>query len=146
MTDTIQKALQSYIEAVEKELPCSRKQKKILMNHLRADLEASIEAAGESPSKEKLISHFGQPKTVAEEFLKSAEYSEIKRSISSKRFVVVCIVSTCILALALILGYLIYDHWRVENFVNGYATETSVYSVTELPDDLESPPEGTQFY
>lgn len=146
MADITKNAIDRYINAVGHEMTCSGKRKHALLSRLRGDIEEFADIYGDHFDETAIESHFGQPKDVAAGFLETTDFSEVKKKVSTKKIIVTCTIITCILVLIGVFSYIIYEYVREEIFANGYAVETPVYNVEEIPDEVLNPPEGTRTY
>lgn len=146
MADTAQVVIDQYINSVSHEMTCSGKRKRTLLSRLRGDIEELADIRGNSFDEAAIESHFGKPKDVAAGFLETTDLSEVKKKLSVKRAVVICVAVTCIIALIGILGYIAYEYVQEERFAHGYAVETPVYNIEDVPDDVLNPPEDARTY
>ena len=141
--DAVNPAISQYLHEVEKEMTCSPKRKKELLQRLRTDIEEFADNCGEDLDKQAIADHFGAPKDIAENFLATTDYADMKKAVSIKKTIVICTVVVCLIALISFVIYIIYDYWARENFANGYVIEVTYESVDGTP---PPEPEGTRIY
>ena len=128
--DAVNPAISQYLHEVEKEMTCSPKRKKELLQRLRTDIE-------------EFADNCGAPKDIAENFLATTDYADMKKAVSIKKTIVICTVVACLIALISFVIYIIYDYWARENFANGYVIEVTYETVDGTP---PPEPEGTRIY
>ncbi len=141
--DAVNPAISQYLHEVEKEMTCSPKRKKELLQRLRTDIEEFADNCGEDLDKQAIADHFGAPKDIAENFLATTDYADMKKAVSIKKTIVICTVVACLIALISFVIYIIYDYWARENFANGYAIEVTYKTVDGTP---PPEPEGARIY
>lgn len=141
--DAVNPAISQYLHEVEKEMTCSPKRKKELLQRLRTDIEEFADNCGEDLDKQAIADHFGAPKDIAENFLATTDYADMKKAVSIKKTIVICTVVACLIALISFVIYIIYDYWARENFANGYVIEITYETVDGTP---PPEPEGTRIY
>lgn len=141
--DAVNPAISQYLHEVEKEMTCSPKRKKELLQRLRTDIEEFADNRGEDLDKQAIADHFGAPKDIAENFLATTDYADMKKAVSIKKTIVICTVVACLIALISFIIYIIYDYWARENFANGYVIEVTYETVDGTP---PPEPEGTRVY
>lgn len=141
--DAVNPAISQYLHEVEKEMTCSPKRKKELLQRLRTDIEEFADNCGEDLDKQAIADHFGAPKDIAENFLATTDYADMKKAVSIKKTIVICTVVACLIALISFIIYIIYDYWARENFANGYVIEVTYETVDGTP---PPEPEGTRIY
>lgn len=141
--DAVNPAISQYLHEVEKETTCSPKRKKELLQRLRTDIEEFADNCGEDLDKQAIADHFGAPKDIAENFLATTDYADMKKAVSIKKTIVICTVVACLIALISFVIYIIYDYWARENFANGYVIEVTYETVDGTP---PPEPEGTRIY
>ena len=141
--DAVNPAISQYLHEVEKEMTCSPKRKKELLQRLRTDIEEFVDNCGEDLGKQAIADHFGAPKDIAENFLATTDYADMKKAVSIKKTIVICTVVACLIALISFVIYIIYDYWARENFANGYVIEVTYETVDGTP---PPEPEGTRIY
>lgn len=141
--DAVNPAISQYLHEVEKEMTCSPKRKKELLQRLRTDIEEFVDNCSEDLDKQAIADHFGAPKDIAENFLATTDYADMKKAVSIKKTIVICTVVACLIALISFVIYIIYDYWARENFANGYVIEVTYETVDGTP---PPEPEGTRIY
>lgn len=141
--DAVNPAISQYLHEVEKEMTCSPKRKKELLQRLRTDIEEFVDNCGEDLDKQAIADHFGAPKDIAENFLAITDYADVKKAVSTRRIVILCVVITCLIALIGITSYILYDHWRDEEYLKGHIIEITYETVDGTP---PPEPEGTRIY
>lgn len=141
--DAVNPAISQYLHEVEKEMTCSPKRKKELLQRLRTDIEEFADSCGEDLDKQAIADHFGAPKDIAENFLATTDYADMKKAVSIKKTIVICTVVACLIALISFVIYIIYDYWARENFANGYVIEVTYETVDGTP---PPEPEGARIY
>ena len=82
-------------------------------------------------------------KSIAENFLSTEPYNEVKRTFKHRKAVRVFVIATVVFALVCVLGYILFDNWRERQFEDGHI-------VTRLYEEVEGTPppepEGTRVY
>lgn len=141
--DAVNPAISQYLHEVEKEMTCSPKRKKELLQRLRTDIEEFADNCGEDLDKQAIADHFGAPKDIAENFLATTDYADMKKAVSIKKTIVICTVVACLIALISFVIYIVYDYWARENFANGYVIEVTYETVDGTP---PPEPEGARIY
>ena len=141
--DAVNPVISQYLHEVEKEMTCPPKRKKALLQRLRADIEEFADNSSEDLDKQAIVDHFGAPKDIAENFLATENYAEVKKAWKSKRIAIIAIITTCVIIFAGIVAYIAYDHWLQEQFYNGYIVERSYETVDGTP---PPPPPGAKVY
>lgn len=141
--NVVNPAISQYLHEVEKEMTCPPKRKKELLLRLNTDIEEFADNYGGKLDKQSIEVHFGAPKDIAENFLSTTDYAEVKRTFSIKKTIVLCAVVACLISLIGIAGYMLYDHWRDEEYLKGHIIEI----IYETADGTPPPePEGTRVY
>ena len=122
--DAVNPAISQYLHEVEKEMTCSPKRKKELLQRLRTDIEEFADNCGEDLDKQAIADHFGAPKDIAENFLATTDYADVKKAVSTRKIVILCVVITCLIALIGITSYILYDHWRDEEYLRATSSKS----------------------
>ena len=135
-----------YLAAVRKQLICNRNRKKIILQHLAADIEDRFEEREARLTMEELERSFGTPLEIAEILLHRDEVSAVNQHISKRKIALACLITFCTVSLIALLGYIAYDNWRKEDFTNGYAVETVAYDESEIPEHFRNPPSQAKNY
>lgn len=86
--DAVNPAISQYLHEVEKEMTCSPKRKKELLQRLRTDIEEFADNCGEDLDKQAIADHFGAPKDIAENFLATTDYADVKKAVSTRKIVI----------------------------------------------------------
>ena len=141
--DAVNPAISQYLHEVEKEMTCSPKRKKELLQRLRTDIEEFADNCGEDLDKQAIADHFGAPKDIAENFLATENYVEVKKAWKTKRIAIIAIIATCVIIVAGVVAYIAYDHWLQQQFYDGYIVERSYETVDGTP---PPPPPGARVY
>lgn len=141
--DAVNPAISQYLHEVEKEMTCSPKRKKELLQRLRTDIEEFADNCGEDLDKQAIADHFGAPKDIAENFLATENYVEVKKAWKTKRIAIIAIIATCVIIVAGVAAYITYDHWLQQQFYDGYIVERSYETVDGTP---PPPPPGARVY
>ena len=141
--DAVNPAISQYLHEVEKEMTCSPKRKKELLRRLNTDIEEFADDYGDTLDKQSIEAHFGEPKDIAENFLATTDYAEVKKTFSTKKAVIICVAVACLIALIGITSYILYDHWRDEEYLKGHIIEITYETVDGTP---PPEPEGTRVY
>lgn len=128
--DAVNPAISQYLHEVEKEMTCSPKRKKELLQRLRTDIE-------------EFADNCGAPKDIAENFLATENYVEVKKAWKTKRIAIIAIIATCVIIVAGVAAYIAYDHWLQQQFYDGYIVERSYETVDGTP---PPPPPGARVY
>lgn len=144
--DAVNPAISQYLHEVEKEMTCSPKRKKELLQRLRTDIEEFADNCSEDLDKQAIADHFGAPKDIAENFLATENYVEVKKAWKTKRIAIIAIIAiiaTCVIIVAGVAAYIAYDHWLQQQFYDGYIVERSYETVDGTP---PPPPPGARVY
>lgn len=135
----VKTSVEWYLDAVNKALICSRKVKKRVISQLSDDICGLEEEYEHELSREEIEAQFGSPEEAAKGFLK---VTEIREKISAKRIIAICLIVVC----AVIIGYVGYEFIQERKFADGYAVETPVYNIEEVPSEVTNPPEDAKVY
>lgn len=135
----VKTSVEWYLDAVNKALICSRKVKKRVISQLSDDICGLEEEYGHELSREEIEAQFGSPEEAVKGFLK---VTEIREKISAKRIIAICLIVVC----AVIIGYVGYEFIQERKFADGYAVETPVYNIEEVPSEVTNPPEDAKVY
>lgn len=141
--DAVNPVISQYLHEVEKEMTCPPKRKKELLQRLNSDIEEFADDYGNTLDKQSIEAHFGTPKDIAENFLAATDYAEVKKAFSTKKAIIVCVAAACLIALIGIASYILYDHWRDEEYLKGHIIEITYETVDGTP---PPEPEGTRVY
>ena len=129
MSETVY-VVHDYLRRIDKEMTCDKKKKKQFLQRLQNDMEDFADSATTTLTENDLEKHFGTPQSIAENFLSTEPYNEVKRTFKHRK--AVCV-----------LGYILFDNWRERQFEDGYI-------VTRLYEEVEGTPppepEGTRAY
>ncbi len=135
--------IHDYLRQIDKEMTCSKKKKKQFWKRLQNDMEEFAEEEETTLTESELEEHFGTPQSIAESFLETEPYSEVKRTFDHKKAMRVFVIAICVVIFVVLIGYLAYDRQKKANFENGYVV-TTLY---EEDEGTPSPsPEGTRVY
>lgn len=124
MSDTVNPVVTKYLAAVSQNLSCTGEKKASILQRLRVQLEEFEEMQEEEITSALLESHFGTPEKLAGEYLQETSFGTVRKAFSHKRKLFLLILSCCLLVVLLVVGYLAWDNWRKESFLNGYVVET----------------------
>lgn len=119
-----ERKLAGYYRAVRSWLPCSRRQKKTIMNQLRSSI-AGYQEEHPAVGFDQVREHFGEPKAIASAFVEDMDTGELLGALRVKRRIVTAVAGT---ALVLVLmwgigvGMAILDshangHGAIEEYV-----------------------------
>lgn len=142
MSETVY-VVHDYLRRIDKEMTCDKKKKKQFLQRLQNDMEDFADSATTTLTENDLEKHFGTPQSIAENFLSTEPYNEVKRTFKHRKAVRVFVIATVVFALVCVLGYILFDNWRERQFEDGYI-------VTRLYEEVEGTPppepEGTRVY
>ena len=142
MSETVN-VVHDYLRRIDKEMTCDKKKKKQFLQRLQNDMEDFADSATTTLTENDLEKHFGIPQSIAENFLSTEPYNEVKRTFKHRKAVRVFVIATVVFALACVLGYILFDNWRERQFEDGHI-------VTRLYEEVEGTPppepEGTRVY
>ena len=139
--DAVNPVISQYLHEVEKEMTCPPKRKKELLQRLNTDIEEFADDYGNMLDKQSIEAHFGAPKDIAENFLATTDYTEVKKAWKSKRSAILAVVIVSVAIAAGIFTYIAYDHWLQDQVYNGYIVERSCEAVDGTP---PPPPSGAK--
>ena len=116
-----------YLDAVSKNLICSRKEKKSFISKLSAGIE-DFTGGREDISFEELSAEFGSPRELAASFAAQMDSAVLVKKISIKRAVVLGIIAGIVLMiLGMFIGVKCYQRWEFFAHPDGYVLEYPVY-------------------
>lgn len=142
MSETVY-VVHDYLRRIDKEMTCDKKKKKQFLQRLQNDMEDFADSATTTLTENDLEKHFGTPQSIAENFLSTEPYNEVKRTFKHRKAVRVFVIATVVFVLVCVLGYILFDNWRERQFEDGYI-------VTRLYEEVEGTPppepEGTRVY
>lgn len=141
--NVVNPAISQYLHEVEKEMTCSPKRKKELLLRLNTDIEEFADNYGGKLDKQSIEVHFGAPKDIAENFLATENYVEVKKAWKTKRIAIIAIIAICVIIVSGVAAYIAYDHWLQQQFYDGYIVERSYETVDGTP---PPPPSGAKVY
>ena len=135
--------IHDYLRQIDKEMTCSKKKKKQFLKRLQNDMEEFAEEEETTLTKSELEEHFGTPQSIAESFLETEPYSEVKRTFDHKKAMRVFVIAICVVIFVVLIGYLVYDRQKKAEFENGYVVTTLYEEVEGTPSPT---PKGTIVY
>lgn len=115
MSETVN-VVHDYLRRIDKEMTCDKKKKKQFLQRLQNDMEDFADSATTTLTENDLEKHFGTPQSIAENFLSTEPYNEVKRTFKHRKAVRVFVIATVVFALACVLGYILFDNWRERQF------------------------------
>lgn len=144
MSETVN-VVHDYLRRIDKEMTCDKKKKKQFLQRLQNDMEDFADNATAPLTENDLEKHFGTPQSIAENFLSTEPYSEMKRTFKHQKAVRVFVIIAVTLALVCIFGYILFDNWREQELSDGYiVTQTYEYDTVQGTPPPE--PEGAKVY
>lgn len=125
-----------YLDAVSKNLICSRKEKKSFISKLSAGIE-DFAGDREEISFEELSAEFGSPQELAASFAAQMDSAVLVKKISIKRAVVLGIIAGIVLMiLGMFIGVKCYQRWEFFAHPDGYYVEWPIYEL-ETDEEVE---------
>lgn len=115
--------VKEYLGAVEKELLCEKKQKKVLLERLKADVEAFLDEAQGECDASVLTAHFGTPQEVAAAVLRTTQIGTVQKKVSAKKLVIAVVTAACVIVVAMLAVHLWNRAKLQESIANGYYEE-----------------------
>lgn len=76
-----------YLRRIDKEMTCDKKKKKQFLQRLQNDMEDFADSATTTLTENDLEKHFGTPQSIAENFLSTEPYNEVKRTFKHRKAV-----------------------------------------------------------
>lgn len=144
MSETVN-VVHDYLRRIDKEMTCDKKKKKQFLQRLQNDMEDFADSTTTTLTENDLEKHFGTPQSIADNFLSTEPYNEVKRTFKHQKAVRVFVIVICVLVLLGVVGYLIYDRQKKDAFENGYiVTQTYEYDTVQGTPPPE--PEGAKVY
>lgn len=125
--------IHDYLRQIDKEMTCSKKKKKQFLKRLQNDMEEFAEEEETALTESELEEHFGTPQSIAESFLETEPYSEVKRTFDHKKAMRVFVIVICVVMFVVLIGYLVYDRQKKAEFENGYVVTTLYEEVEGTP-------------
>ena len=126
-------AIKEYLKELSDLLCCKKKQKqKILFDFQNRLAEFECEHPTKTLTYEQIIEQFGSPKEVADSFLSECNAAQLHNLVKHNHIKRFFIVTTCVLAFAVLLIYSIRKIYQFYWFQDGYVTET-IYDGTDVP-------------
>lgn len=127
---------EKYIGQVRKALVGPKVEKESFLTVLNENLEAYTTEYPLS-GMDDLISQFGSPADVAEEFVSTSidKQQLVKKSIFNHRALLAIVIIIALTAIT-VIGFQAWDMWKNENFRNGFWVETVQQDEVSVP--LES--------
>lgn len=119
MSETVY-VVHDYLRRIDKEMTCDKKKKKQFLQRLQNDMEDFADSATTTLTENDLEKHFGTPQSIAENFLSTEPYNEVKRTFKHRKAVRVFVIATVVFALVCVLGYILFDNWQERQFEDGY--------------------------
>lgn len=124
MTD-LNKAISDYIADVRKNLICSRKLKKTIINDFRNSVLDLAEERKVTDINE-IYAHFGTPKEIAESYLTEADAEKFSKTVIIRR-IILAVAIICAAVLVYYASVLLYSVFKDSK---GYFTESiTVYEI-----------------
>lgn len=108
MSETVN-VVHDYLRRIDKEMTCDKKKKKQFLQRLQNDMEDFADSATTTLTENNLEKHFGTPQSIAENFLSTEPYNEVKRTFKHRKAVRVFVIATVVFALVCVLGYILFD-------------------------------------
>jgi hypothetical protein len=124
MTETT-KALSGYYREIRSWLPCSRKQKDLILSRFRDSVQAYLE---ENPAADfdQIRAHFGTPELIAGTYVEELGTAELLRSLRVRRRIVAIVAGT---ALVVLLIWICAVGWAITKLnaqANGHIVDEIV--------------------
>lgn len=98
MSETVN-VVHDYLRRIDKEMTCDKKKKKQFLQRLQNDMEDFADSATTTLTENDLEKHFGTPQSIAENFLSTEPYNEVKRTFKHRKAVRVFVIATVVFAL-----------------------------------------------
>ena len=86
MSETVY-VVHDYLRRIDKEMTCDKKKKKQFLQRLQNDMEDFADSATTTLTENDLEKHFGTPQSIAENFLSTEPYNEVKRTFKHRKAV-----------------------------------------------------------
>lgn len=115
-------ALKRYYRSIRKDLPCSYKMKKRIIQQIQESVDQFLE---QNPNADfaAVQLHFGEPQTIALSYIEDQDAPELLRKMRVKRKVIAIVAGTMALALALWMAVVVWGIVDAEQTTNGHTSE-----------------------
>ncbi len=115
MSKVTDKELKKYFCDVSKALICDRKQKKLFISQLEADVEAYL-AENEDAEIRQIENSFGSPEVIAASFMENVGTEKLKKSLDVKKAIIIAIVAALIIYALFVVISLIDVHGEAHGY------------------------------
>ena len=118
MSKATERHWEEYLSKVSKALICDKKQKKAVLDQLRADVEDYLSENSEATVAD-IEGCFGTPESIAASFMENVDTVKLKRSLDLKKIIVIAVV----IALAIYALFVVISLIDVHDEAHGYFEE-----------------------
>ncbi len=118
MSRVTDRELKKYFCDVSKALICGRKQKKVFISQLEADVEAYL-AENEDAEISQIENSFGSPEIIAASFMENVGTEKLKKSLDIKKAMIIAIIA----ALLIYALFVVISLMDVHDEAHGYIEE-----------------------
>lgn len=112
-------ALKRYYRSISKELPCSCKAKKKIMQQIQDSVNQFFEQNPDADFK-AVQTHFGEPQTIALSYIEDENAPKLLRRLHIKRRLIAIIAGTMALFLAIWMAVAVWDMIDTNDRNNGH--------------------------
>lgn len=112
-------ALKRYYRSIRKNLPCSYKMKKTIMQQIQESVGLFLEQNPDADF-DAIQLHFGEPRTIALSYIEDQDAPELLRKMRVKRKVIAIVAGTMALILALWLAVVVWGIVDAEQTTGGH--------------------------
>lgn len=118
-------ALKRYYRSIRKDLPCSYKMKKRIMQQIQESVDQFLEQNPDADFDAVQL-HFGEPQTIALSYIEDQDAPELLRKMRIRRKVIAIIAGTVALVLAIWLAAMVWAIADANQTTDGHINDTSV--------------------
>lgn len=127
------RAARQYVREIKATLPGAGKQRKIILNRIRATVEEFL-VENPDASYEEIVSRLGSPKQIAASCLEEMDTAEVVKKLHTKKWIV-CIVAAAAVAVVLMWAGVVFSALIGHNgMMNGHFEEYVIVH-TDAPSD-----------
>ncbi len=118
-------SLKRYYRSIRKDLPCSYKMKKTIMQQIQESVGLFLEQNPNADFDEVKL-HFGEPQTIALSYIEDQDAPELLRKMRIKRKVIVIVVGTMALIVAIWLTVAVWGIIDANQTTDGHINDTII--------------------
>ena len=115
-------ALKRYYRSIRKDLPCSYKMKKRIMQQIQESVDQFLEQNPDADFDEVQL-HFGEPQTIALSYIEDQDAPELLRKMRIKKSVLAIVACTMALIVAIWLAVAVWGIIDAKDTTNGHTND-----------------------